>query len=280
MMFLPWPLPAVLAWSSGWLWLLLLQRIMPPLWAVVVATVWCTLVSLLGERLLWRRLMIVLGFPLSLMLTGMASVPQWVWLLPLGLLLAVYPLHAWRDAPVFPTPADALNRLPNHAWLEPGAQVLDAGCGMGDGLLALRQAYPLAQLHGIEWSRPLRWLCARRCPWAQVRRGDIWQESWGPYGLVYLFQRPESMARAWAKANADMAPGAWLVSLEFAVPDVPPYAEYTLEGERPVWVYRVGPAEDLSAPTKGPQKASVCPIQAAGRNKRTKGGKPASKRWP
>ena len=236
-MFLPWPLPAVLAWSSGWLWLLLLQRVMPPLWAVVVATVWCTLISLLGERLLWRRLMIVLGFPLSLMLTGMATVPQWVWLLPLGLLLAVYPLHAWRDAPVFPTPADALNLLPDHAWLEPGAEVLDAGCGMGDGLLALRQAYPLAQLHGIEWSRPLRWLCARRCPWARVAQGDLWRADWSGYQLVYLFQRPESMARAWAKGCAEMAPGAWLVSLEFPVPGVQPHARQQAPGGRAAWVY-------------------------------------------
>lgn len=239
LLHLPWPLPAVLAWSSGWLLLLLLQRVLPPLWALVLAMLWCTLVSLLGDNL-WRRVLIVLGFPLSLVLTGMASVPQWVWLLPLGLLLAVYPLHAWRDAPLFPTPTDALNRLPDHAWLEPEAEVLDAGCGLGDGLLALRQAYPLARWYGLEWSRPLRWLCARRCPWAQVRQGDIWQEPWGRYALVYLFQRPESMARAWAKAQAEMAPGAWLVSLEFAVPDVPPYAHYQLEGERAVWVYRMG----------------------------------------
>lgn len=279
-MFLPWPLPAVLAWSSGWLWLLLLQWVMPPLWAVVVATVWCTLISLLGERLLWRRLMIVLGFPLSLMLTGMATVPQWVWLLPLGLLLAVYPLHAWRDAPVFPTPADALNLLPDHAWLEPGAEVLDAGCGMGDGLLALRQAYPLAQLHGIEWSRPLRWLCARRCPWAQVRQGDIWQEPWAHYALVYLFQRPESMARAWAKASAEMPPGTWLVSLEFAVPDVEPYTHYTLDGERPVWVYQIGyvDADDGNSSTQRARRTHRA--QVAGRRAQVKGGSPASKRLP
>lgn len=49
--------------------------------------------------------------------------------------------------------------------------MLDAGCGLGDGLIALRQAYPLARLEGLEWSRPLRWLCARRCPWARVAQG-------------------------------------------------------------------------------------------------------------
>ena len=36
--------------------------------------------------------------------------------------------------------------------------------------------------------------------------------------MVYLFQRPESMERAFAKATHELAPGCWLVSLEFAVP--------------------------------------------------------------
>jgi hypothetical protein len=105
--------------------------------------------------------------------------------------------------------------------------------------MALRQAYPLAVLHGLEWSRPLRWLCARRCPWAHVKRGDIWQADWGAYALVYLFQRPESMPRAWAKACAEMAPGTWLVSLEFAVPEATAHAHIALAGERRVWVYRM-----------------------------------------
>ena len=53
--------------------------------------------------------------------------------------------------------------------------------------------------------RPLRWLCARRCPWARVAQGDLWRADWSGYQLVYLFQRPESMARAWAKGCAEMA---------------------------------------------------------------------------
>ena len=62
--------------------------------------------SLLGPTW-WRRLMIGAGFPLSLALSGAASVPAWAWLLPLGLLMLVYPLNAWRDAPICPTPQDA-----------------------------------------------------------------------------------------------------------------------------------------------------------------------------
>jgi hypothetical protein len=245
--FLPWPLPALTAWAAAWLLFVALQRAqLPAAWALVLACGLGTAASLLG-RTWWRRGLIAAGFPLSLALTGAAGLPAWIWLVPLALLLLVYPLNAWRDAPLFPTPPDALNNLPDFAPLEPGARALDAGCGLGDGLMALRQAYPLAQLEGLEWSRPLRWLCARRCPWAQVRRGDMWRADWSGYQLVYLFQRPESMARAAAKAQAELAPGAWLVSLEFPVPGVPPHAQLRAPDDRPVWVYRMPAAVPAGA---------------------------------
>jgi hypothetical protein len=190
----------------------------------------------------WRRLLIAGGFPMSLALglpaLGFAEVPAWAWLVPLLLLLLVYPLNAWRDAPLFPTPLQALDDLPLHAPLADGAHVLDAGCGLGHGLAALRRAYPQAVLNGLEWSWPLRGLCALRCPWAQVRQGDIWLADWSGYHMVYLFQRPESMARAADKARAELRPGAWLVSLEFEATSLNPKAQFTAPGGKMVWLYQ------------------------------------------
>lgn len=235
-MRLPWPAPALIAWAGAWaLHALLLPRA-GPLAALLAGCALGTLASLWGTRW-WRRVLIALGFPLSLALTGAAALPAWAWLIPLVLLLAVYPLNAWRDAPLFPTPAGALQGLETIAPLPPEARVLDAGCGLGDGLRALRQAYPQARLDGLERSWPLRWLCALRCPWARVRQGDIWLADWSSYQLVYLFQRPESMTRALVKAG-EMAPGSWLVSLEFPLPGVAPQAQWPVrEGGRMVWVY-------------------------------------------
>jgi hypothetical protein len=190
----------------------------------------------------WRRLLIAGGFPMSLALglpaLGFAEVPAWAWLVPLLLLLLVYPLNAWRDAPLFPTPLQALDDLPLHAPLADGAHVLDAGCGLGHGLAALHRAYPQAVLNGLEWSWPLRGLCALRCPWAQVRQGDIWLADWSGYHMVYLFQRPESMARAADKARAELRPGAWLVSLEFEATSLNPKAQFTAPGGKMVWLYQ------------------------------------------
>lgn len=231
-------MPALLAWGSAWAVFLALQLVgLQGLVSLVVASAAGVAWSVLGGTW-WRRLMIGLGFPLSLALSGTAALPAWGWLLPLLLLLLIYPLNAWRDAPLFPTPVNALRELAAHAPLPAAALVLDAGCGLGDGLKALRQAYPQARLHGLEWSWPLRFLCAWRCPWAHVRRGDIWRADWGPYDMVYLFQRPESMPRAVAKAREELRPGAWLVSLEFEAPDLQPTARLDGAQGRPVWLYR------------------------------------------
>lgn len=154
------------------------------------------------------------------------------------MLALVYPINAWRDAPLFPTPRHALRALTAAAPLPAGAAVLDAGCGLGAGLLALRDAYPLARMHGIEWSWPLRAACGLRCPWANVRRADIWHADWSSFALVYLFQRPESMARAVAKADAEMRAGSWLVSLEFEARELIAAAVHPLPDGRPLWVYQ------------------------------------------
>lgn len=235
---MPWPLPALLAWGGAWALFLGLQRLgLSVLVSLVLASAWGVPASLMGGTW-WRRAIIGLGFPLSLLLSGAATVPAWAWLLPLALLLLIYPLNAWRDAPLFPTPAHALRDLAAQAPLAAGARVLDAGCGLGDGLKALREAYPAVQLHGLEWSWPLRAFSALRCPWARIRQGDIWRADWRPYALVYLFQRPESMARAVDKARAQLESGAWLVSLEFEAPQLTPQATLRCADGRTVWLYR------------------------------------------
>jgi hypothetical protein len=237
-----WPLPAVLVWALCWLlFRALVEQGWALHWALGAASALGVASSLWGATW-WRRLLIAGGFPLSLAVSlstlGAEALPSWAWLLPLGLLLLVYPVNAWRDAPLFPTPRNALLELPAYAPLPVGAHVLDAGCGLGHGLLALRRAYPQAEMHGMEWSWPLRLLCGLRCPWALVTRADIWQANWGTYDMVYMFQRPESMDRALAKARAELRPGAWLVSLEFEATRGTPVASWPSPDGRMVWAYQ------------------------------------------
>lgn len=233
-----WPLPALLTWLAAWVVLLLLRNTELPLpWAfmlVTLATAWPA--WRLSHR--WRRLIVLAGFPLSFLALQQNALPAWAWLAPLVVLLLLYPLRSWRDAPLFPTPSTALAGLAEAAPLPEGARVLEAGCGLGHGLRALHQVYPAARLTGLEWSAPLATLCRLRCPFARVCRGDIWAEDWSAYEMVYLFQRPESMPRAVAKARQELKPGAWLVSLEFEATELRPQARLETVAGKPVWLYQ------------------------------------------
>ena len=243
-----WPLPALCVWALAWALFLVLGH-----WGLpsVVAFLAACCGGLAGASFAamrgfsrWRQGMIVLGFPVSAAASGFAAGwPAWVWLLPLLLLLALYPLRSWRDAPLFPTPRDALTGLSKATALPSSVRILDAGCGLGDGLLALRREFPSDQIVGLEWSVLLRLMCAVRCNLAgaqvEVERGDIWAANWSGYDVVYLFQRPESMARAMGKALSEMRPGAWLVSLEFEVAGLASTSRLDAHAGKPVWLYRL-----------------------------------------
>jgi SAM-dependent methyltransferase len=231
----PWPLPALAAWLLAWVAFLALGSAGVDAGAAFIVALAAGALFAMAARGLWRRALAAGGFPLSaIALGGLPSWPAWAWAAAVLPLVLAYPLRAWRDAPFFPTPAGALDGLDRVLPLA-HARVLDAGCGLGHGLAALRRVWPAAELHGIEWSRLLAWAAARRRPDAKVVRGDMWAASWAGYDVVYLFQRPESMARALEKARREL-PGGWLVSLEFELPGLAPLARL---GTRPLWVYRI-----------------------------------------
>lgn len=238
-MSLMWPLFAFLTWALAWAVYLGLGALgLGGFTAFAFALLTSALAARAGSTP-WRRVFMVAGFPLSLVASGAAAgLPAWAWLFPLAVLLLLYPLNTWRDAPLFPTPRAALEGISALAPLRPGAKVLDAGCGLGAGLIELRRAYPEADIEGLKWSWPLATLCALRCRFAKVRRADIWAEDWSRFDIVYLFQRPESMACAMEKAASELTAGRWLVSLEFEAVGFKPTAKLESVAGKPVWLYQ------------------------------------------
>jgi len=228
-----------MTWALAWVVFLLLRALAAPLGvAMVLALALGGALSVFGSTR-WRRIFIAAGFPLSLAASGLAgALPGWAWLIPLALLVLLYPLNTWRDAPLFPTPRGALGGLQAKVPLPAGARIVDAGCGLGAGLQELHRVYPQARIQGLEWSWPLRLACALRCRFAQVRRADIWATDWSGFDMVYLFQRPESMPRAADKAAVELKAGAWMVSLEFEAPSLKAQAVLELGEGRRVWAYQ------------------------------------------
>lgn len=248
-----WPWSAFAAWALGWLMLVAAVAAGSPV-AVALLVAWSPSLLLAWRvRGPWRRAIALAGLPLAVAVqTWAAHLPAWAWLASAALLLALYPLSTWRDAPWYPTPRDALLALAPRLPLAPDARILDAGSGLGHGLLALRRAFPQAHLDGVERSAILAWCSrARRMPGVRVLRQDLWGLSWAGYDMVYFFQRPESMGSAWLKACREQRPGSWLVSLEFPVPGPAPALriEAGPASRRSVYAYRVpGPAAGLAQP--------------------------------
>ena len=237
-----WPLFALLAWAVCWAAFAVLRSQGTPLPLAMIGAALLGAVVAVSGSTAWRRLFIAAGFPLSLALSGAAGgLPAWAWLAPLAALVLLYPVGAWCDAPLFPTPKGAMRGLSAQLSLPTEGRFLDAGCGLGDALVELRREFPRAALFGIEWSAPLRLACALRCRFATVRRADMWSADWSGFDLVYVFQRPESMERVIAKASRELRPGAWLASLEFDVGSRRPTWVFVCADGRPLWLYRMPP---------------------------------------
>ncbi|MFN0184116.1 MAG: class I SAM-dependent methyltransferase [Aquabacterium sp.] len=252
---LPWPLPALLAWTlcgalhAG----LAASPATRPAAAAAALALGLCLAVLPPAWPLRRRAMLAAGWPVAA-LALQVSLPAWAWGVALALALLAYPLRAWRDAPLFPTPRGALDGLAAALPLPSGARVLDAGCGIGDGLLALHAQWPQARIEGVEQSRPWALWAALRCRGrAQVRRGDLWRDDWSACDVVYLFQRPETMPRAWDKAQRECRAGSWLVSLQFAIPGIEPTVALRADSAWPVWLYRI----DQTTPAGTAETAST-----------------------
>ena len=124
----PWPAPALIGWGLSWaVFRWLLQSGMSPGIASPIAAMVGLAISPMG-RSWWRKLAIAGGFPVSLAVTVLGTqsdLAAWVWLLPLALLLLVYPINTWADAPLFPTPRKALIGLRAIIRLDQNARVLD-----------------------------------------------------------------------------------------------------------------------------------------------------------
>ena len=108
------------------------------------------------------------------------TLPAWAWLLAAAAAAAGLPAAGLARCAVL---SDAAPMRLAAAWTPAvgaaAARVLDAGCGLGHGLAALRRAVAAgASCTGVEWSPPLACAAALRCRWARVRRGDMWAASW------------------------------------------------------------------------------------------------------
>lgn len=156
-------------------------------------------------------------FPLSYCaLWATQEAPSWIWGAMALAGALTFPRLDKASAPLWRSPAGVSTSLGVAlAGLEARpSRALDPGCGMGDGMAALRAALPRAEVVGIEaaW---LPWMVARWRFGKAARMADMWSESWRGFDLVYLFLRPEAMEQARAKLALELEGEALVASLDF-----------------------------------------------------------------
>lgn len=192
-----------------------------------VALLQGVLAALIGWRLGLSRWWSWINFAFlpALFVAQQIGLPGWVYLLGFVVLLLVNWNSLREQVPLYLTGRRAQQQLQLFlSECEPPLRFVDLGCGTAGTLLALARRFPRGQFVGVE-TAPLVFLCAwLRCLLqdnCQIRYVSLWQVDLAAFDVVYCFLSPVPMPRLWAKAQAEMRPGSWLISNSFEIPGVP-----------------------------------------------------------
>ena len=198
----------------------------PPLWAAVALQ--AVLATAFGHRFGLARgwLLFQAGFlPVALGLHALA-LPAWVYLAAFLLVLLLNWNSFRHGVPLYLTSTPATLRLKGLLLGQPARfAFIDLGCGLAGPLCQLAQAFPQAQFTGVETaplSFALAWLRSLPLRNCRIRYRNLWTTPLAPYDVVYCFLSPLPMPAIWEKAQAELKPGARLVSNTFGIPGVEP----------------------------------------------------------
>lgn len=198
--------------------------------------------GLAGLRGGWLAFQLFL--PLALAWQLGHPVPAWLWPALLVAMLLIFGGGLLTRVPLYLSGPPAWEAILDLIPPDQAVRVADLGAGLGGPLAFWAARRPEATFLGVEAS-PLVWLVAWArtlpLPRCRVRLRSLWRQDLGGLDLVYAFLSPAPMARLWAKALAELPPGALLVSHTFEVPGVSPERRMPLPG-RPdacLWIYRI-----------------------------------------
>lgn len=183
--------------------------------------------AVIGWRLGLSRwwLWINLAFLPALLVMQRADLPAWLFLLGFVLLLLVNWNSLREQVPLYLSGRKAQQRLQQFmSEREPPLCFVDLGCGTAGTVLQLARRFPRGQFVGVETAPLLFAFAWLRCLLQEncsIRYRSLWQVELGEFDAVYCFLSPVPMPRLWAKAQAEMCAGSWLISNTFEIPGVP-----------------------------------------------------------
>lgn len=205
---------------------------------LAVVAVQAALAAAFGVRFGLRRLWIVFHAAFVPALVGLhaLALPAWAWFAAFLLVLFLNWNSFRHGVPLYLT-GSGTNRALADLLRERGPRFrfIDLGSGLAGTLCGLARAYPESQFTGVETaplSFALSWLRSLPLRNCRIRYRSLWREPLGAYDVVYCFLSPIPMPALWAKARAELKPGAWLVGNTFGIPGVPPDREIPVAASR------------------------------------------------
>lgn len=168
------------------------------------------------------------------------------WYLAAFILSALVFWSTYRTrVPLFLTNRTTVAAISRELERRPSGRLLDLGSGTGSLLRPLARLHPGWRILGVEAAPLPHWLArwmSRGLDNLELRRGDFFDVDWAEFDVVYAFLSPVPMPRVWAKACAEMKPGALLISNSFPAPEARPQRVVTVEDRRGtrLYVYRPG----------------------------------------
>ncbi|MDD5110126.1 MAG: hypothetical protein PHI63_02835 [Patescibacteria group bacterium] len=148
-----------------------------------------------------------------------------------------------RGAPYVPSGRRTTERMLDLGELKPGERMVDLGSG--DGRIVIAAAQRGAQAHGVEINPWLICFSRMRARWtgvgtrASFRCGSLWAEPLGAYDVVTVYGLGPIMGKLERKLEAELKPGARVVSHAFHFPHWLPVKEndgvflYVMKNGRP-----------------------------------------------
>lgn len=192
----------------------------------------------------WRKLAswwlaIQLLFPVALLGAARLQLPPSLFLAAFFLMLLVYWSTFRTQVPYYPSGRRAWDAVASLLPPQRPLYVIDIGSGLGGLVLELARRRPESTFAGIELA-PLPWFIsalrarAMRRSNARFVRGDYEQLDLGDYDAVFAYLSPAAMSALWAKASAEMRPGALLLSYEFGIGEKAPDMTIVPTGRGPL----------------------------------------------
>ena len=181
--------------------------------------------------------------------------PIWIWifLILTGSLFGLKMAYVLCTALALPTTQGALyvsttrTRIAacvDAVPMKRGQMLMDLGCGDGR---VLRQACKEHKVRAIGFEINLMAYIKARVlslglKQVEIKRQNFWSQDLAAADVVFCYLYPDVMQRLSAKLKAELRPGTWVVSCNFALPGFRPLRVLRPEGSLhsdPVYMYRI-----------------------------------------